>query len=160
MLDPMRRTLIAAALAATLTTSLAACSVVDNVVEGAVSEGVEQLSGGVEGLVSDALGGAELTTDGSLPESFPAEVPLVPGTVLGGGAGPNESGWAARIELTSATEFTAAQKLLEDAGFSGSGISSDPSSGFGTFTSSAYTVTLTVTTTDGVAVATYVVTPR
>lgn len=159
----LNRTVIAAVLAVGLTGSLVGCSTgtpLDNVVGGIVGDSVDQLKGEVDGLVSDALGGAELTTDGTLPESFPAEVPLIDGTVLGGGASPDNTGWAARVEVASADQFAEAQRLLEEAGFTGSGIDTDATSGFGNFASADYNVVLTVSTEADKAVATYVVTPR
>jgi hypothetical protein len=80
--------------------------------------------------------------------------------VLGGGAAPDNTGWAARVEVSSAGDFSQAQRLLEDAGFTGSGIDTDASSGFGIFASAGLNVVLTVATDADVVVATYVVTPR
>lgn len=155
------------ALAVGLVAGLTACgegSPVDNIVGGAVDSGIESLKGtaqkAVEDAAGEALGGAGITTDGTLPESFPAEVPLVEGTVRGGGAGPEGSGWVAQITVSGADRFTVAQQQLEQAGYTASGVDSDADSGFGTFTGPAYRVVLTVSTdTDGVSTATYVVTP-
>ena len=135
----------------------------DNVIEGVVGEGAEQLGeqleGGVEGIIGDVLGGVEITSDGQLPDGFPADAVPVTGTVLGGGSGPNGAGWVARTQLGSAAELEQASATLEGAGFTASGVNSDANSGFGTFTSADYTVVLVVATESGQATATYVVTP-
>ncbi|WP_166874264.1 hypothetical protein [Salinibacterium sp. ZJ450] len=157
------RPIVAAVLALGIAGSLVGCSTegpLDNIVGGIVGDSVEQLKGEVEGRVSEALGGAQLTTDGTLPASFPAEVPLVEGTVLGGGAAPDNTGWVARVEVPSAGDFAEAQRLLEEAGFTGSSIDTDATSGFGNFASADHNVVLTVATDAGAVVATYVVTPR
>ena len=161
------RSVAALTLVVGLGAGLTACgsgSPIDNIVGGAIDSSVEGLTGTVQQAVEDAageaLGGAGITTDGTLPESFPAEVPLVEGTVRGGGAGPEGSGWVAQITVSGADRFTVAQQQLEQAGYTSSGVDSDADSGFGTFTGSAYRVVLTVSTdTDGVSTATYVVTP-
>ena len=135
----------------------------DNIVEGIVSDGAdqiaEQVEGGVQGLIEDAIGGTEITSDGRLPDGFPADAVPVTGTVLGGGSGPNGMGWVARTQLASAAEFDQARAALEGAGYAASAVNADANSGFGTFTSSDYTVVLIVATESGQANATYVVTP-
>jgi hypothetical protein len=131
----------------------------DNVIEGVVGEGAEQLQGGVEGLVEDAIGGTAISSDGQLPDGFPADAVPVTGTVLGGGSGPNGAGWVARTQLGSAAEFEQAKSALEGAGFTASAVNSDGNSGFGTFTSADHVVVLVVATESGQATATYVVTP-
>lgn len=162
-----RRAVAAAAIAIALVTGTTACSTgtpLDNIVEGLVQQGVDQLVGGIDdqirGLVDDVLGGVELTGDGQVPASFPADVPLT-GSVLGGGAGPEGSGWVVRTQLDGGLGFEDAADALEQAGFAPSGVSSDAGSGYGAFSSGAYRVDLSVATDgDGVVTATYVVTPR
>lgn len=162
---PARR-IAAAALAGALALGASGCSTgtpIDNIVEGFVDQGVEQITSGIDesvrGLVDDVLGGVELSTDGEVPSSFPSEIPLT-GEVLGGGAGPEGSGWVVRTRLDGAGAFEAAAAALEGAGFAPSGVSSDESSGYGAFTSSAYRVDLSVATdAQGEVTATYVVTP-
>ncbi|MCA1942167.1 MAG: hypothetical protein LDL15_00975 [Yonghaparkia sp.] len=161
------RTLAAAALGLALVTGTSACSTgtpLDNIVEGLVQQGVDQLVGGIDeqirGLVDDVLGGVELTADGTVPSSFPAEIPLT-GEVLGGAAGPQGAGWVVRTRLDGGASFTDAAAALEGAGFAPAGVSSDAASGYGAFSSAAYRVDLSVATdADGVMTATYVVTPR
>ncbi|MGY6497436.1 MAG: hypothetical protein ACXIUP_04335 [Microcella sp.] len=162
-----RRPLAVAALAATLALGVSACSTgtpLDNIVEGLVDQGVEQITTGideqVQGLIGEVLGGVEVTTDGSLPSSFPRGIPLV-GEVLGGGAGPDGAGWVVRTRLDDAGAFAAARGALEDDGFASSGVSSDATSGYGAFTSAEYRVDVSVSTdAQGEVTATYVVTPR
>lgn len=161
------RTIAAAALSLALVAGTSACSTgtpLDNIVEGLVQQGVDQLVGGIDeqirGLVDDVLGGVELTADGTVPSTFPAEIPLT-GEVLGGGAGPQDSGWVVRTRLEGGLTFSDAAAALESAGFAPSGVSSDATSGYGAFSSAAYRVDLSVATdADGVATATYVVTGR
>jgi hypothetical protein len=144
---------LAAASALLFLPALTGCSIAENMVGGVVSEAQGQL----DDAVSDALGGAGITTDGELPGGFPSdEIPLT-GTVLGGGSAPEGAGWVVRTELTDA-DFAAAQAALEDAGFESSAVNSDADSGFGTFTLTPYTVVLTVATDADVMTATYVVT--
>lgn len=162
-----RRALAAAAVSLALVAGTSACSTgtpLDNIVEGLVQQGVDQLVGGIDeqiqGLVGEVLGGVELTGDGEVPASFPAEIALT-GTVLGGGAGPEGSGWVVRTQLDGGLGFTDATAALEQAGFSPSGVSSDAGSGYGAFTTNAYRVDLSVATDgEGIVTATYVVTPR
>ncbi|GAA1690397.1 hypothetical protein GCM10009792_08060 [Microcella alkalica] len=157
---------LAAALVGALALGASGCATgtpLDDIVEGLVDQGVEQITSGIDesvrGLVDDVLGGVELSTDGEPPASFPREVPLV-GDVLGGGAGPDSTGWVVRTRIDDAGAFAAAAAALEGAGFAASGVSSDTDSGYGAFTSSAYRVDLSVATdAQGEVTATYVVTP-
>lgn len=161
------RTLAAGVLSLAFVAGTTACSTgtpLDNIVEGLVQQGVDQLVGGIDeqirGLVDDVLGGVQLTADGTVPSSFPAEIPLT-GEVLGGGAGPQGSGWVVRTRLEGGLGFVDAAAKLESAGFAPSGVSSDAGSGYGAYTGTAYRVDLSVATEpDGVVTATYVVTPR
>ena len=157
------RWVVGAVIAGMLTLTGCTGTPLDNVIEGIVGEGSkhlgEQLEGGVEGLIEDAIGGTAISSDGQLPEGFPTDAVPVTGTVLGGGSAPNGIGWVARTQLGSASEFEAAKTALEDAGFTASAVNSDANSGFGSFSSADYTVVLVVATESGQANATYVVTP-
>lgn len=150
-------------LAGMLTLTACTGTPLDNIVEGVVGEGAdqiaEQIEGGVQGLVEDAIGGTEISTDGQLPAGFPSDAVPLTGTVLGGGSAPNGTGWVVRTELGSAAEFENARGALEGAGYTASAVNADASSGFGTFTSAEYTVVLVVATESGQANATYIVTP-
>ncbi len=160
-----RTRLAALALAGALAVGATGCSTgtpIDNIVEGLVQQGVDQIMGGIDeqirGLVDEVLAGVEITTDGTVPASFPTEVPLT-GEVLGGGAGPEGSGWVVRTQLDGGLGFDDAAAALELAGFAASGVSSDADSGYGAYTGAAYRVDLSVATdADGVVTATYVVT--
>jgi len=86
---------------------------------------------------------------------------VLTGQILGGGAGPEGSGWVARTEIDGGLGFTEAAAALESAGFAPSGVSSNASGGYGAFTSAAFRVDLSVATDgDGIVTATYVVTAR
>jgi hypothetical protein len=161
-----RRLLAAGALVGALTLTGCTGTPLDNVVEGLVAEGTEQvgeqLQGGagklVEGLVDDLLGGTGISTDGQLPPGFPEDdIPLT-GTVLGGGSAPNGAGWVVRTKLAAASEFAEAQTALESAGYTASAVNADQNSGFGTFSGAGFTVVLVVSSTSVEATATYVVT--
>lgn len=161
------RRLAATALTLAILAGTTACSTgtpLDNIVEGLVQQGVDQLVGGIDdqirGLVDDVLGDVELTGDGEVPATFPAEIALT-GAVLGGGAGPDGLGWVVRTQLDDGLGFADAAAELEQAGFSAAGVSADSASGYGAYTNDAYRVDLSVATDgEGIVTATYVVTSR
>ena len=127
----------------------------------AIRQGMANVAGGIDGALDAALSGAGVTSDGELPDGFPTKaVPLVDGTVLGGGAGPNGTGWVAQIRASSVDDFAGAAQELTDAGFTASAQRSDGSSAFGLFRSDGYRVVLTFAKGDQGATATYIVTPR
>lgn len=139
--------------------ALAGCSVVDNVVDGVVDEGSRQVQEGLNEALGEALGGAGISQNGELPPGFPSDaVPTIDGTLIGGGSGPNGSGWAVQYTLESADQYDAAAQLLTDAGYTASVSNGDATSGFGQFTGNGYSVVLTVATEGSTATATYVVT--
>jgi len=127
----------------------------------AIQDGMASVAGGIDGALDAALDGTNVTSDGELPDGFPAaDVPLVDGTVLGGGAGPNGSGWVTQIRADSVGDFAAAAQQLTDAGYTESAKRADTSSAFGLFRSDAYRVVVTFSDGDGGVTATYIVTPR
>jgi hypothetical protein len=134
--------------------ALVGCSVAENMVDGVVSEAKNQAGD----AVSEALGGAGVSTDGQLPAGFPSDqIPLV-GEVQGGGSAPGSTGWVV-VTTLAGDDFASAQAALEGAGYAPSAVSGDADSGFGTFTLAPYNVVLTVATDGaGVSTATYVVT--
>lgn len=142
--------------------ALTACSTgtpLDNVVDGVIESGEDQVREQAERALGEALGGAELTRDGSLPEGFPTDaVPLV-GEIRGGGAAPDGTGWAAQTVLGGIGDFDAAGTALEDVGFTANLSNADADSAFGQYSSNAYQVVLIVSEDAGELVATYVVTP-
>ncbi|KTR04670.1 hypothetical protein NS184_11325 [Curtobacterium luteum] len=119
------------------------------------------VAGGIDGALDTALKGAKVTSDGQLPDGFPTkDVPLVDGTVLGGGSGPDGSGWVAQVRVGSVDEFQAAADALTRAGYTESVKREDSSSAFGLFRSDGYRVVLTLAKTDAGVTATYIVTSR
>jgi hypothetical protein len=133
---------------------LVGCSAAENVVNGVVDEAQNQAGE----AISEALGGAGISSDGQLPNGFPADAIPVVGDVLGGGSAPDATGWVVRTTLAG-DDFASAQAALESAGFESSAVNADADSGFGTFALAPYNVVLTVATdSDGVMTATYVVT--
>jgi hypothetical protein len=134
---------------------LTGCSVAENVVGGVVDEAKNQAGD----AISDALGGAGVSTDGELPTGFPSDAVPIVGTVQGGGSAPDASGWVVRTTLAG-DDFASAQAALEGAGYVASAVNADSDSGFGTFTLAPYSVALaTDTDAEGVVTATYIVTP-
>jgi hypothetical protein len=134
---------------------------VQDITGGAIPDGMSSLAGGIDGALDSALEGANVTSDGTTPDGFPAQaVPLADGTVLGGGAGPNGSGWVVQVRVGAVSEFSAAQQRLEGAGFTDGTVRTDTSSAFGLFRSTDYRVVLTFSETSDGVTATYIVTPR
>jgi hypothetical protein len=127
----------------------------------AVKQGLANVAGGIDGALSTALKGADIASDGKVPTGFPSEaVPLVDGTVLGGGAGPNGSGWVVQLRVDGLDAFSSAQSALANAGFASSTTRSDSSSAFGMYRSDDYRVILAVSKNSDGTTATYIVTPR
>lgn len=127
----------------------------------AIQDGMASVAGGIDGALDTALKGAKVTSDGQLPDGFPTkEVPLVDGTVLGGGSGPDGTGWVAQVRVGSVDEFEAASDALTRAGYTESVGRADLSSAFGLFRSDGHRVVLTFAKTDAGVTATYIVTSR
>ncbi|WIE76435.1 hypothetical protein [Curtobacterium sp. MCSS17_007] len=127
----------------------------------AIQDGMASVAGGIDGALDAALDGTGVTSDGKVPDGFPtADVPLVDGTVLGGGAGPNGSGWVVQVRVASVGDFQAAAEQLAAAGYTESAKRADSSSAFGLFRSDAHRVVLTLSETKDGVTATYIVTPR
>lgn len=128
----------------------------------AIQQGMAKVAGGIDGALDTALKGTKVTSDGQVPQGFPsAAVPLVDGTVLGGGAGPAGSGWVVQVHTSSVDDFARAAQQLADAGFTKSAERADSSSAFGLFRSDDHRVVVTFSSDhDGGATATYIVTPR
>jgi len=160
---PRRLALVALVASLALGTTACTGTPLDNIVEGVVGEGVDELTqsldDSVRGLVGDALGGAELSANGEIPASFPEGIPLLDGKIVGGAGGPGGVGWVVQVRIDDAAAFEVAQADLEGAGFAASNVSSDATGAFGTFTGAEYVVNLAIATTDAEITATYVVTP-
>ncbi|PZF57982.1 hypothetical protein DEI92_11995 [Curtobacterium sp. MCBD17_034] len=128
---------------------------------GSIQRGMRQVAGGIDGALDAALRGAAVTTDGAVPAGFPTHaVPLVDGTVLGGGSGPAGSGWVVQVRVASVAEFTTAHARLTADGFADGAVRSDARSAFGLFRSDRYRVVLAFSTGHDGVTATYIVTPR
>lgn len=140
---------------------LSGCSQVGEVVREAAHESAEQVRHGIEDAVADTLGKVQVSTDGRVPDSFPAgAVPFAEGELLGGGAAPEDAGWVAQVAVADvAMGFDDARARLEDAGYAASEVASDERRGYGRFTSDAFTVVVTASADLGSPVVTYVVLP-
>lgn len=158
----LRRRGLAAGLVLVPGLVLTGCSAVGDAVRDAAHEGAEQVRHSVEDVVGDTLGKVQVSTDGRLPESFPADaVPLAEGKLLGGGAAPEGAGWVVQVAVPDVPGgFTDARARLEAAGYAAdSDVAGDATSGYGRFTTDAHTVIVTVSADLGSPVATYVVLP-
>ncbi|PZE67010.1 hypothetical protein [Curtobacterium sp. MCBD17_021] len=134
---------------------------VDGIDGAAIERGMADVAGGIDGALDTALRGADVTSDGQVPDGFPSSaVPLVDGSVLGGGSGPGGSGWVVQVRTASVDDFAAAAQQLADAGFTASAERTDRSSAFGMFRSEDHRVVLTFSQADSGATATYIVTSR
>jgi hypothetical protein len=156
----LRRRGLAAGLVLVSAVALGGCSAVGDAVRDAAHEGEKQVRHSVEDVVGDTLGKVQVSTDGHVPESFPsAAVPFPDGQLLGGGAAPEGAGWVAQVAVPDIQGgFADAQAKLEAAGFTAEDdVASDATSGYGRFTTDAYTVIVTVSADLGSPVATYVV---
>ncbi|RIJ51120.1 hypothetical protein DZG00_10110 [Clavibacter lycopersici] len=157
----LRRRGLAAGLVLVPALVITGCSQVGDVVRDAAQEGAKQVRHSVEDVVGDTLGKVQVSTDGHIPDSFPADaVPFPEGKLLGGGAAPDGAGWVAQVAVPEVEGgFADARTRLEAAGYASSEIASDAQSGYGRFTTDAYTVIVTVSADPGSPVATYVVLP-
>lgn len=158
----LRRRGLAAGLVLVPGLVLTGCSAVGDAVRHAAREGAEQVRHSVEDVVGDTLGKVQVSTDGAVPPSFPRDaVPFAEGKLLGGGAAPEGAGWVAQVAVPDvANGFADARARLEAAGYTAdSDVAGDDTSGYGRFTTDAYTVIVTVSADLGSPVATYVVLP-
>ena len=108
---------------------------------------------GIEGIVEQATGGDVSLPGNSVPDDFPAEVPLIEGEViLGAGIGSTDGkAWNVTIKVTGLDAADTIKAELEGAGFtSAPGASTGESSAL-LYTSDAYSVAVVVTkdTNDG-----------
>lgn len=77
-----------------------------------------QVQGAVNGAVQDATGG-DVSLGGSLPNGWPAEIPVIDGEIkFGAGNTTNgDQGWVVTVASTEADALAAAKQRLVDAGF-------------------------------------------
>ena len=140
------RIIAAAAAALLLPIGLAGCQVVESVVEGAT--------------------GGDVTIGGpSVPEDFPAEVPLVEGTVINGSSVEKDGvrAWNVTVQVADVSAFDGIRAELEAAGFAampGYDMQEREGTITGLFGDEQYSVLVAVTTQEPVGtVANYTVTP-
>ncbi|MGO4593382.1 hypothetical protein AB4Z18_06115 [Leifsonia sp. 2TAF2] len=101
-----------------------------------------------QGVVKDVSGGNVDIGGTSVPSDFPKEVPLASGdVVLGAGLGSGDDKvWNVTVKVDGADAYTAIEKQLTDAGFSGEfGAQGPKGGGTGTFTNGTYGVLVVVT---------------
>ena len=119
--------------------------------------------GMLEGIIEQASDGAIDVSMGSLPDGWPAEVPVIDGEIIVGGAADTDDGtpgWNVTITVDDAAAFDAIAAQLEDAGFTQVDVpdtdgSADVASG--AFSNENYGVYVAVTGADGKFVANYTV---
>ena len=117
----------------------------------------------IEDLVNQATGGEVNLSIGSLPDGWPAEVPVIDGEIVGGGTADSEDGtpgWNALIKVDDESAFDEIAAQLEDAGFES--VDAGQLDGGDNLTSGAYQngnygVFVAVTGADGNFVANYTV---
>ena len=149
--------LVVPAVVAALT--LTGCSVVDNVVDGAVGTAQEELGNGIRDTVDQALGGVGVTTNGELPPGFPTEdVPTITAGLVGGGSAPENGGWVVQYTLDDIAQLEEAGTLLADAGYTQVMQNVDATSGIGIYTG-AYNVMLVASAEGDGTTMRYLVTP-
>jgi hypothetical protein len=148
MRQKTRTIVLAISLAAILTPALGACS--SNPVESIVEGAIEQAGGG----------DVDLNSDGGLPDGFPVDaVPLYDGEIVGGmGASTADGGgWTVIVKTPDVAEtFLSISDQLTSAGFTALFGASEAS---GTFSSTDYSVLVTVADDGTGPTATYVVGP-
>ena len=118
---------------------------------------------GLEGIIEQATGGEVDVSMGSLPDGWPAEVPVIEGQILFGGTADTDDGtpgWNVTIKVESETAFDAIAADLTGAGFEA--VDAGELDGGDTITSGAfkndnYGVLVAVTGSEGNFVANYTV---
>jgi hypothetical protein len=117
----------------------------------------------LEGIIEQATGGEVDVSMGSLPDGWPAEVPVIEGQILFGGTADTDDGtpgWNVTIKVESETAFDAIAADLIGAGFES--VDAGELDGGDTITSGAfkndnYGVLVAVTGSEGNFVANYTV---
>jgi hypothetical protein len=131
MTDMRRNIIVGLALALLVAPALAGCSVIEST--------IEQVTGGdVE------IGG------NTVPEDFPAEVPLTPGDVINGSSATKDGAkvWNVTIKVADGVTFDSIAAELEAAGFAPSnGVGAESTDGqTGLYANDGYSVLLSMTT--------------
>ena len=107
----------------------------------------------VQNLVNQATGGKVSLPGKSIPKDFPADIPLVKGTVvlgMGVNDGDKGKGWNVTIDVTGDNPYDGAVKQLQDAGYKSQGLVSPSTDQGGTaaFDNGTYTIVMVVAKTD------------
>ena len=119
--------------------------------------------GALEGIIEQATGGDVNVSIGKLPDGWPAEVPVIDGQIIGGGAAKADDGkplWNVTINVTSETAFDEISTQLEGAGFEAvdaGELDGGDSITSGAFKNDTYGVFVAVTGADGKFIANYTV---
>ena len=119
--------------------------------------------GAVEGIIEQATGGDVDVSMGSLPEGWPAEVPVADGDIIVGGKTTDEGGapvYNATIKIASESVFDDIEAQLVGAGFEkveAGDVDGGDSITTGFFKNATYGVVVAVTGTEGQFVANYTV---
>ncbi|WP_127793895.1 hypothetical protein [Agromyces sp. LHK192] len=90
--------------------------VVATALSGCFFNPMEQVKQGVEKGIEEATGG-DVSLGGEMPEGFPAEIPIVEGSITFSSGTGGEQGWVVGIDPTSADPLPEAAAALEAAGF-------------------------------------------
>jgi hypothetical protein len=118
--------------------------------------------GMLEGIIEQATGGEVDVSIGSLPDGWPAEVPVIDGEIIGGGAAntdDGEPGWNVTIKVDE-NAFGEIQSQLEAAGFEAvdaGDVDGGDQITSGAFKNANYGVLVAVTGAEGNYVANYTV---
>ena len=119
-------------------------------------------TGMVEGFIEQATDGQVNVSIGSLPDGWPAEIPVIEGDIIGGGAAPDDSGntgW--NVTITAKEDsFTEIKGQLEGAGFTQvetPDVDGTDALASGMFSNGTYGVLVAVSGAEGSFVANYTV---
>ncbi len=119
--------------------------------------------GALEGIIEQATGGEVDVSMGSLPEGWPADVPVADGEIIVGGKTTDEAGapvYNATIKVESESVFDEIEAQLIGAGFEkieAGDVDGGDSISTGFFKNATYGVVVAVTGTEGQFVANYTV---
>lgn len=117
----------------------------------------------LEGLIEQATGGEVDVSMGSLPDSWPAEVPVIDGDIIVGGTAEGDEGqpiWNVTVKVESEAVFDEIAAQLEGAGFESIDVGEldgGDSITSGAFKNDTYGVFVAVTGTEGNFLANYTV---
>lgn len=119
--------------------------------------------GALEGIIEQATGGEVNVSIGSLPDGWPAEVPVIDGEIIGGGTADTDDGtpgWNVTIKVDDESAFDDIAAQLGEAGFESldaGDLDGGENLTSGMFKNDTYGVIVAVTGADGNFVANYTV---